>query len=151
MYSATNNRTVDTNNCGVQYILLKVTLNYRCYSKGHGFSSNLLTMITVCLQKYNNYPFCQVLERENKNILIPDSSIFVSHAMFWVSRTGNFQGSKCLLYFEVEADKRTLILQNIQNYSARNTMLCPKDLNLLQHHCDNLKSRMFTLSPIISY
>jgi len=58
MHSATKNRLVDTNNCGVQYILPKVTLNYRCYSKDHGISSNLLTMITVCLKKYNNYPFC---------------------------------------------------------------------------------------------
>jgi hypothetical protein len=151
MHSSTKSRLVDTDNCGVQYILPKVTLNYRCYCKGHGFSSNLLTMITVCLQKYNNYPFCQVVERENKNILIPDSSILGSHAMFWVSSTGHFQGSECLLHFEVEADKRTLNLQNIQNYSARNTMLCPEDLNLQQHRCDNLKSRMFILSPIISY
>jgi len=71
--------------------------------------------------------------------------------MFWMSSIGHFQVSECLLHFEAEADKRTLILQNVQNYSARNTMLCPEDLNLQQHCCDNLKSSMFMLSPIISY
>jgi len=71
--------------------------------------------------------------------------------MFWVSSTGHFQGSECLLHSEVEADKRTLILQNAQNYSARSTMLCPEDLNLQQQCCDNLKSHMFMLSPTISY